>query len=201
MVLNTGNLLVSHLVPKCGIGPGTMDIQIYCKFFASIATVENRLMEECVRMKGNDLSNKISPRHVIVFEGGLAHLPIERLKEYQKAYDRKRYWDAIAYWVWNPLMLAQIERVVRTMDINVEVCTWIGSDLEYHDFALAIADELDRINIPIRSVWASEPDELAKALPYLPDIAFVYDPDPKHVLTYGSRGVLLTNPAQIGRGR
>lgn len=152
-------------------------------------------------MKGNDLSNKISPRHVIVFEGGLAYLPVESLKAYQKAYDRKRYWEAVRLWVWNPMMLAQIERVVRTMDINIEVCTWIGSDLEHHDFALAIADELDKINIPVRSVWASEPGELAKALPFLPDIAFVYDPDPAHVLTYGSRGIVLKSPSQIGRGR
>lgn len=151
-------------------------------------------------MQNGDLSNKIAPRHVIVFEGGLAGLLPENKKAFQKAYGGKRYWEAIWYWDWNPMMLAQIERVVRTMDVNIEVCTWIGHNLEHHDFALAIADELDRMNVPVRSVWASDPFQLAKDLAYLPDIAAIYDPDPDHVLTFGRRGVYLTNPSQIGRG-
>lgn len=152
-------------------------------------------------MKGNDLSNKMSPRHVIIFEGGLASLPLDHVSDYEKSYKRKRYWEAVKYWQWNTQMLGQIERVVRTADINIEVCTWIGYDLEYHDFALAIAEKLDNMNIPVRSVWASSPSDLAKHLAYLPDIACIYDPDPSHVLTFGSRGVYLTSPNQIGRGR
>ncbi len=56
-------------------------------------------------MKGNDLSNKMSPRHVIVFEGGLASLPLDRVTDYEKSYKRKRYWEAVKYWVWNSRML------------------------------------------------------------------------------------------------
>jgi hypothetical protein len=152
-------------------------------------------------MKGNDLSNKVSPRHVIVFEGGLATLDPENIRNFNKEYKARQYWKALRWWDWNPLMLAQIERIVRTTDINIEVCTWTGYDLEYHDFALAIAEQLDDMNIPVRSVWASSPVDLAKALVYIPDIAYIYDPDPSHLLTFGSRGVHLTNPSQIGRGR
>lgn len=155
-----------------------------------------------ITMRGNDLSNRSAPRHVIVFEGGLADFPsLEDTKAYNLAYKKKRYWEAVRYFIWNPLMLGQIERLVRTADINIEVCTWIGADLEYGDFALAIDEELERMNIPVRSVWVCTPEKLAKDLAYLPDIACIYDPDPGHILTFGSRGVLLTNPAQIGRGR
>lgn len=146
-------------------------------------------------MRGNDLSNKVSPRHVIVFEGGLATLPLEREKDFQKSCKRRRLWEAISYWQWNHLMLAQIERIVRNMDVNIEVCTWMTEDM-----AFAIGEELDKMNIPVRSVWASSPFKLAQDLAYLPDIAAIYDPDPEHVLTYGRRGVYLTNPSQIGRG-
>jgi len=151
-------------------------------------------------MRHGDLSNKVSPRHVIVFEGGLAVLPLEPEKDFQKAYKRKKYWEAIRCWQWNTPVLGQIERIVRTTDLNIEVCTWIGYDLEHHDFALAIGEELDKMNIPVRSVWASTPFQLAKDLAYLPDIACIYDPDPDHVLTYGRRGIYLTHPSQIGRG-
>lgn len=146
-------------------------------------------------MKRGDLSNKVSPRHVIVFEGGMAGLLPENKKPFQKSYGRKRYWEALDYWDWNPMILGQIERLNRNAEINIEVCTWFNDD-----FAMAISDKLDVMNIPVRGVWASSPFELAKELAYLPDIAAIYDPDPDHVLTFGRRGVYLTNPSQIGRG-
>jgi len=150
-------------------------------------------------MQKGDLSNSVAPRHVVVFEGGIATLPLVNASDFDKAMKRKRYWEAINFWEWNPHVLGQIERVVRTMGVNIEVCTWIKSD-EYAGFAMAIADELDKINIPVRSVWESSPNELARALAYINDIACIYDPDPAHVLTFGKRGVYLTSPNQIGRG-
>ena len=152
-------------------------------------------------MRGGDLSNKVSPRHVVVFEGGLAVLPADNIPLFEKAMKRKRYFEAITYWDWKAYMLNQIERLIRRTDINIEVCTWIGADLEHADFALAIENALDRMNVPVRSVWSSTPDELAKMLPHLPDIACIYDPEPSHILKFGSRGVILTSPSQIGRGR
>jgi hypothetical protein len=147
-------------------------------------------------MKGGTLSNEVSPRHVIVFEGGIAVLPVQKRAEFDKEVSKDRWWKAIRLFEYRTSVINQIERVIRTMNANIEVCTWMGEDA-----ALAIEDELDDLHVPVRSVWASTPFELAKALAYLPDIAAIYDPDPDHVLTYGSRGVLLTEARQIGRGR
>jgi hypothetical protein len=152
-------------------------------------------------MKGGTLSNQVSPRHVIVFEGGIAALPVNRQAEFDKEVSKNKWWKAIRLFEYRTDVLNQIERVIRTMDANIEVCTWMGHDTEYHDAALAIEAELDDLHVPVRSVWSSTPYELAKALAYLPDIAAIYDPDVDHVLTYGSRGVLLKEAKQIGRGR
>jgi hypothetical protein len=150
-------------------------------------------------VKGNDLSNQSAPRHVIIFENGMAFLREDLEPDYRKFLRQKRYFQAAGCWVFREPVLSQIVRLSRTADINVEVCTWTGYGIEYDEFALGIADELDRLNVPVRSVWSSTPDVLARALSYLPDIAAVYDPDPGHVLRYGKRGVLLANANQIGR--
>jgi hypothetical protein len=146
-------------------------------------------------MRGNDLSNASAPRYIIVWEGGMAHLPEESKAAYDRAVRLRRWWEAIACWMYNPSVINQIERLARNAEINIEIITWMGDDA-----AMAIQEDMEEINIPVRGVFASSPGQFSRDLAFLPDIAYIYDPDPGHVLTYGRKGVIFKNANQIGRG-
>lgn len=150
-------------------------------------------------MYKNDLSNRMMPRLVVVFEGAVGVVPDEKAKDYHKIISRRKvsdmdWWHAIKCYDLNNLILSKILDLHWRKDINVSVVTWLGEGA-----ALAISERLDDEGIPA-GVFASTPVKLARELVYRPDIIAVYDPDPDHVFTYPSgRGVILTDANQIGR--
>lgn len=144
--------------------------------------------------KGN-LSNIVMPRLLIVFEGKLGMLPAQNQKAYDKAVKRGRWGEAADLFTLDKLMMAQMVRVVRNIGMNLDIVTWLGDNM-----ATEVARRMDDENIPVHDVFASSPDMLARELAYMPDVAWVYDPDPAHVFTFGRKGVLLKEVAQIGRG-
>lgn len=146
-------------------------------------------------MQHGDLSNVVTPRIVIVFEGAVGFLMNEYDKKYLKALKRERWWEAISYWKLNNQMLGRLWYLFAKKSVTLDVCTWMGEGM-----AEAIADLLNDNNIPVQSVWASTPDRLARELAYIPDISLIYDPDPDHVFTFGGKGRLLTDVNQIGEG-
>lgn len=146
-------------------------------------------------MQHGDLSNVVTPRLVVVFEGAVGFLMDEYDKKYQKALKKEKWWEAIAYWKLNDKMLGRLWYLFAKKSVVIDICTWMGDGM-----AAAIEDVLNFSNVPVQSVWASTPDILARSLAYTPDIALVYDPDPDHVFTYGGKGRLLTDVNQIGEG-
>lgn len=145
-------------------------------------------------MQRGDLSNRVSPSLVIVFEGAIGILKDEDKDKYAKAVYRNRWKAAIDLYYLDELYLHKITDLIWRQGFNIEVCTWLGDDA-----APMIGDRLDEENIPVSAVWASTPAKLSRQLAHLPRIMCVYDPDPSHVFTYGSKGVLLTSPHQLGR--
>lgn len=146
-------------------------------------------------MQGNNLSNTVAPRLVVIFEGGMAYMPSENVDKFLEFKRKNKWWKVIECYQYFPAVIAQIERLNRNTNVNFEVCTWMGDDA-----AEAIANDLDEMSLPIRSVWSSTPDELGRSLVWLPDIAYIYDPDPDHLLKYGKKGVLFKDANQLGRG-
>lgn len=149
-------------------------------------------------MKHGNLSNKVMPSLVIVFEGAVGVLPEEKIKDYHKLVARNRWWEAIDLFELSFPYMNKMLDLTWNKGYNLELVTWMSFDTEHHDAALRIAERMDVENVPVYSVWASTPDQLARSLPYLPRIARVYDPDPAHVFTYGGKGVVLINPNQLG---
>lgn len=145
-------------------------------------------------MRFGQLDNTPSPRIVIVFEGAIGRVPEEREKDYAKAVARGRWFEAISCFDLSDIMLRKLLDISWRLNLNVNVVTWLGEEA-----AIAIEFLLERENIPVRGCFASTPLRLARDLPYNPDIVAVYDPDPAHVFTYGSKGILLEDPNQIGR--
>jgi hypothetical protein len=145
-------------------------------------------------MKNNDLSNKMLPRIVVVFEGKLGVLPKENEKACAKAFNKKHYDEALGYYELDELMMRKLLDLRYRQDINVSIVTWLGDDM-----AVAISELMDEEGIPIGECFASTPSRLARELAYNPDIVTVYDPDDDHRFTYGSKGVVLVDANQLGR--
>lgn len=144
-------------------------------------------------MKNGDLSNQVAPRILIVFEGAVGYLPPDKVDAFLKHEKKSEWRKAIACFDLNWDILGQVLRITRTKNYNVSVVTWLPQEA-----ADAVEEILIENNIPVRSVLSSSPEALAKMLPYNPDVVTVYDPVPEHVLTFGSKGYVLTRPSQIG---
>ena len=145
-------------------------------------------------MKNGDLSNQPAPRLIVVYEGALAYLPEDRVKEYEKALKKKDYKKVAALFRFNSAMLDKILYLSFKKNYNISVVTWFPEEVVGE-----IEEALATLSIPVRSVFSSSPDDLARLLPYNPDVVCVYDPVPEHILKYGSKGFVLTDANDLGR--
>lgn len=145
-------------------------------------------------MQGGDLSNTPVPRIIIVFENALGYLPEDQRDRWREL-SRASQWDDVArLFVLDQMMLRKITDLSWRHSVNVDVVTYCGPEA----FADALARLLDRENVPVRIVFASQPERLARATSFEPDIMCVYDANPEHALVYGRKGVHLTSWRQLG---
>lgn len=145
-------------------------------------------------MQHGDLSSHVVPSIVIVFEGAVATVAADDQAAFDKHADKGDWVKAVDLFALNPRMLDKINHLIWFKEMNIEICTWYPDEA-----AFFIGELMDQENIPVKSVWSSEPDKLARQLIHLPRIARIYDPDPAHVFKYGGKGVHLTDVNQIGR--
>lgn len=140
-------------------------------------------------MQNGDISNEVSPRLVVVFEGLLGVLPERRESAFEfaartfgrRASQAKR--SVNSYEINEPLARVIWDTIWRYR-YSVDVVTYLGED-----FAGALEERLDRENLPIGRVWADEPHKLARRIAHMPDVAAIYDNE--HHLMYGSKGRTL----------
>ena len=145
-------------------------------------------------MRGNDLGNTPVPRIVVVFENAIGYLPEEKRAEWRRL-SRARQWDDVArLFVLDQMMLRKITDLTYRFSVSVDVVTYCGPE----EFAEALARLLDRENVPVRIVFASTPERMARTTSYEPDIRAVYDANPENALVYGRKGVHLTSFHQLG---
>lgn len=150
-------------------------------------------------MRFGDLSNAVAPKLIIVFEGGMTIGPDAHLKEYEKALHKNDWRKAVRLFDLREDVMSRILYLTYAKDFNISVVTWLGNNQQDGDVAAdEIEDIMDENSIPVRSCFRSTPDTLARMLPYNPDIRCVYDPDPAHILKFGSKGSVLKDASQIG---
>jgi hypothetical protein len=140
-------------------------------------------------MERGDISNEVVPRLVIAYEGMLGILPekSERVTELvarrfgrrQRAVKR----TVEAYEINDPLARLIWDTTWR-FRYSVDVVTYLGEDA-----VEPLEERLDREGLPIGRVWSDEPQRLSRRLPYMPDVAAVFDNE--HHLIYGSKGRML----------
>ncbi|MFE4681552.1 hypothetical protein ACFRNJ_12040 [Streptomyces sp. NPDC056721] len=141
-------------------------------------------------MQGGDISNEVVPRLVIAYEGMLGILPEKpegyvqellvrkfgrRARQAQKTVDAYEINEPLARLIWD---------TVWRFRYSVDVVTYLGDDS-----VGPLEARLDIEGLPIGRVWSTTPERLARRLPYMPDVAAVFDND--HHLIYGSKGRAL----------
>lgn len=145
-------------------------------------------------MQRGDLSNVSAPSIVIVFEEAIGRVPEELLMKFQKEIAKNRWYSAVDYYALNEPMLRKMMDLAWRQNINIRIVTWT-----HPDAVQAIQEIMDEENVPVREVFYTTPERLARELAYRPDIIKIYDPDPAHRFTYGGKGEILTDYNQLGR--
>jgi hypothetical protein len=139
-------------------------------------------------VQGGDISNEVSPRLVVVFENLLGLLPTKAHEAKVSTYLKfKRYQRAVNVFELNELLARRIWDVTWRLKFSVDVVTYVGDE-----FAEAVRERIDREDLPIGHVWHKTPQVLARELAYMPHVAAIYDPNPSHQFTFGSKGRIIS---------
>lgn len=146
-------------------------------------------------MQAGDLSNKVPPRALFIFENTIGRYtsPAAALKE--KTYLRLRRWKkAVDCWEIPEHAMALLWDCAWRWDVRFDVVTF-----RPQGFAEELQALLDADAIPFSNIWASTPEKLARKLSFMPDVLYVYDADPAHKLTYGNKGRYMPDGLAMAR--
>jgi hypothetical protein len=146
-------------------------------------------------MQNGNLSNVVTPRILVVFEGLVGHLDARKVRRYNELGSAGQWREAVALWELAPLALAKLNDIIIRRDIRVEIVTYVMPP----EGAQALAERLDEESVPVSRVLASTPERTARRLAYGIDIARVYCQDPQHALMCGGKGFHATSVHHIGR--
>ncbi len=145
-------------------------------------------------MQGNNLSSAPVPRIVVCFENALGYLPDDKRKQWRKLARRRKWDDMAGLFQLNHMMMRQVAWLTHRRSMSIDVVTYCGPEA----FAEALARRFDAENLPVRRVFSSTPERMARTTSFEPDIVAVYDANPEHALVYGPKGKILTHHAQLG---
>ena len=139
-------------------------------------------------MEGGDISNEVSPRLLFVFENLLGLLPTgEHVGQVLRFYKKKRYAKAIEVFEVNEQLAHRIWDMTWRLKSSIEVVTWIPNS-----FHLYVKQWIEEQDLPISNVSYENPTLFARKLSYMPHVAAIFDPDPAHQFTWGSKGRILS---------
>lgn len=147
-------------------------------------------------MQGGDISNEIAPRLVVVWENLLGLLPTKAHEAKVSGYMKfKRYKRAVDVYELNDMLARRMWDVTWRLKYSIDVVTYVNDQ-----FADAIRARIDFEDLPVGNVWYENPQALARKLAYMPHVAAIYDPDPSHQFTFGSRTRIISpmNPDLLG---
>lgn len=138
-------------------------------------------------MKGNDISNEVVGRFLLVFEGLIADLPDAKAKAKFAAASRLRqYSRAVSAYQINDLVGRVIWDTVWRRGYSVDVVTFLGEE-----YIPAVEHWLEEHDLPVGNVTHETPGNLSRSLAYRPNVLGVYHSDPTSLFTYGSKGHLI----------
>lgn len=143
-------------------------------------------------MEGGDLSNRLPPRWLFVFEGVIGSVPAKRAAEYKLAMRLHRYKRAADCFEIETHVQKVIWDLYWRRDFRFDVVTFLGDSFSEH-----LERRLSRDALPYSNCWSVDESSLAARLAYMPDVQYVIHGDPSKHLTYGNRGLLVTDPGKL----
>lgn len=143
-------------------------------------------------MEGGDLSNEVVPRLLFVFENLLGLLPTAKHEaQAVKYFRRKQYTKALSVFEVNEPLAQRIWDMTWRLKFSVDLVTWIPNPFKNY-----LSDWVDQQDLPIGHVTHQNPTTFARKLSYMPHVAALFDPDPSHQFTWGSKGRIV-NPYDL----
>jgi hypothetical protein len=138
-------------------------------------------------LRRGELSNQVLPRVYVVFENLIGVLPDTKTRALEAvARKRKKWQQAVDYYELS-VKTTQGIRDLHRRDIRIDVITFVDPN-----FVDPIRNKLDSRNMFFGGIHYFTVESLLDDLKYDPSILRVFDPDPKHVLTWGSKGRTVT---------
>ena len=148
-------------------------------------------------MLNGDISSRVEPRLLVVFEGLLGiHTDAKARAKYSTAMKLHRYGTAIRTFTLNEQLQRVIWDVTWRYQYSVDVVTFLDTHL-----VDPLVDLLDAQGLPVGHVTYSDKLLLARSLNYRPDVAGVFYPAGAHPdFSFGSKGYAVNpdNPSLIG---
>lgn len=147
-------------------------------------------------MQHGDISNAVTGRFLLVFEGLVATLPDTKARAKFDAMKRiHAYKRAVGQFQINEIMGKVIWDTVWRRNHSVDVVTFLGDEFVEH-----VEARIEDWGLPVGRVWGEEKTMLARSLNYRPDVIAVYHANPSDFAMYGSKGVVLdpAHPTLIG---
>lgn len=141
-------------------------------------------------MEKGDISNEIVPRLALVFEGLIGVLPKRDVRKHTVARKFGQWKRAVNYYVPNEPIAIRIWDLATRYNFRLSAITWMPHEAVEH-----IQNWIDDQDLPIGRIMATTPTLLSRAIAHMPDLAAIYDPDPSHRFTFGSKGRIVLDPA------
>lgn len=145
-------------------------------------------------MLGGDISNRVEPRLLVVFEGLIA-LPPDRqplLRFARRTGKMKRMVESLQV---NEKMARVINDTVWRHKYAVDVVTFLDPDFLPH-----VEKWLEHHALPVSNVIAADRTVLSREMVYRLDLVGIFSPEPRDALLFGSRCYTVNPeaPALVG---
>lgn len=135
-------------------------------------------------MENGDISNGVSARLLVVFEGTIATIE-DRLTEQKRAFYLKshRWQRAASCWSVDMLTTKRFWDMTFRLSQTIDIVTYLDEREAEH-----IQVRLDQLGLPFGNFWATTLEELCREILPNPSVTTILDADPKRVFTYGGKG-------------
>lgn len=147
-------------------------------------------------MLNGDLSSKVTPRVLLVFEGALGFIDGNRIRTFDEYASHGDWHEAWCQWEINKLLARKIWDVEFRQGIRFTLVTYIW---DTEECAAGLEELMDDLNLPVQGVIATEPEKLSREIAYMPDVVRIYDGNRETSGMYGAKGVYLKDWMELGR--
>lgn len=147
-------------------------------------------------MEHGNLSNSVTPRVLLVFEGSLGFIDGQKMGAFDEHASKGDWLAAWRQWDINKVLARRIWDIQSRQGIRVSVVTYIDDS---EACALGLEDLMDSLNLPTQDVTATTAEKLSREIAYMPDVARIYDANRETAFMYGHKGVYLRDWMDVGR--